>query len=93
MGLCGPRLTANQHSVLNVLAEAGSNGIATDEWIKQTHERGIGESRKATFFDIRTALKERKLVHEYAGRCMSPTARKAYWLGCQALHFFKADAL
>ena len=64
----GPKLTANQRTLFGILKEAGPEGITTDEWLAKAKSEGIGENRKATFFDTRRSLKDRKLVHSYADR-------------------------
>jgi hypothetical protein len=64
----GPRLTANQQSMLNILEDAGLSGLTTDEWNDKARDNGIGTSRRATLMDLRKALKDKGLVHSYADR-------------------------
>jgi KaiC/GvpD/RAD55 family RecA-like ATPase len=64
----GPRLTANQQSMLNILDNAGRNGLTTEEWNEKARENGIGISRRATLMDLRKALKDKNLVHVYSDR-------------------------
>jgi hypothetical protein len=64
----GPRLTANQRSVLNLVEDAGSNGLSNDEWLNETRAIGIAKQREATFYDIRKRLKELKLVYTFNER-------------------------
>jgi hypothetical protein len=64
----GPKLTANQRTMLGILRESGPAGLATDEWVNKAKAEGIGENRKATFFDIRRWLHDKKLVHTYCDR-------------------------
>jgi hypothetical protein len=64
----GSKLTANQSTLLGILKEAGPDGLATDEWYAKANGEGIAVNRKATFFDIRRWLRDKKLVHSYADR-------------------------
>ena len=64
----GQKLTANQHSMLNILEDAGPAGLATEEWNDEARKHGIGATRRATLFDLRKALKDKKLVHSYGDR-------------------------
>jgi hypothetical protein len=64
----GPRLQPNQLTMLSLLAEAGPGGLELEKWNQKAKDQGIGVNRHATLYDIRKALKERKLIHEYAGR-------------------------
>jgi hypothetical protein len=54
--------------MLNILDDAGPNGLTTEEWNEKARENGIGISRRATLMDLRKALKDNKLVHVYADR-------------------------
>jgi len=62
------RLPANHQTMLTLLSTAGPNGLTVEEWNAKGKEQGIGLKRHATLYDIRQALKDRKLVHEYAER-------------------------
>lgn len=64
----GPKLTANQSTMLTVLGEAGPDGLTVDEWNEKAREVGIGTKRKATLYDIRNKLKDKKLVHSTMDR-------------------------
>lgn len=65
----GPKLTANQQTMLTILIEAGPDGLTVDEWNEKAREVGIGTNRKATLYDIRKVLnKDKKLVHETMDR-------------------------
>jgi hypothetical protein len=64
----GPRLTANQRSMLNILDDAEPAGLLTEEWNARAREEGIGVKRRATLMDIRKALKDKKMVHCYLDR-------------------------
>ena len=64
----GPKLTPNQRSMLNIIEEAGANGLTHDEWFDRTKAIGIGRIREATFYDIRKALKDKKLVYTFNER-------------------------
>src|SRR5262245_30245647 len=64
----GQRLPKNQNTLLGILKDAGSNGLATDEWMAKGKAEGIAANRKADFFDARRGLKDKKLIHTYADR-------------------------
>ena len=54
--------------MLTLLGQGGKDGLTLEEWNAKAKEQGIGTTRRATLFDIRQHLKDRKLVHEYADR-------------------------
>jgi len=60
----GPRLTANQATMLDILNEAGPAGLTVDEWNERARAAGIGIKRKADLYDIRSALKRKSVAHE-----------------------------
>jgi hypothetical protein len=62
------KLPKNQYTLLGILREGGSSGLATDEWMAKGKVEGIAVKRKADFFDARRALKDRKLIHTYGDR-------------------------
>jgi hypothetical protein len=64
----GPKLTKNQQTMYGLLHSAGQAGLTTEEWYEKTRGVGIGAKRHADLYDIREALKAKRLVHEYAGR-------------------------
>jgi hypothetical protein len=64
----GPKLTANQRSILNIIEEAGAEGLSNDEWLSATRAIGIAKGREATFYDVRKRLKELKLVYTFNER-------------------------
>jgi hypothetical protein len=64
----GTKLSDNQKTMLNILHEAGKDGLTLDEWNTKAKEQGIGANRKATLFDIRKVLHDKQLVHSYADR-------------------------
>jgi hypothetical protein len=64
----GARLTANQQSMINILDDAGRDGLSTEEWNDKAREHGIGANRRATLMDLRKALKDKGLIHGYADR-------------------------
>ena len=64
----GPRLPANQRSMLNILDDAEPAGLLTEEWNERAREEGIGVKRRATLMDLRKALKDKKMVHCYLDR-------------------------
>lgn len=61
----GPRLTANQKTMLAILADAGAAGLDTKDWDAKGREAGIGVRRRADLTDARTGLKAKNLVREY----------------------------
>lgn len=67
-GDIGPRLTANQRTLLNILDDAGPAGLSKTEWNDAGRDAGIGTKRKADLTDARLALKNKSLVHECGGR-------------------------
>jgi hypothetical protein len=64
----GPKLTANQKTLLGMLHTAGSAGLALEDWNNQAREAGIGVKRKADLNDIRAALLSKHLVLQYGDR-------------------------
>jgi len=62
------RLTANQQTFFRILHDAGERGLIPEEWNARAKEAGIGINRKATLFDLRKALEDRRMVREYGGR-------------------------
>ena len=64
----GQRLTKNQATMFTIIKNAGAEGLTTKEWNESAKEAGIGKRRPADLYDIRAALKRRKLVHEYNDR-------------------------
>jgi hypothetical protein len=64
----GPKLTKNQQTMYGILHTAGSAGLMLEEWNEKTRATGIGTKRHADLYDIREALKAKRLVHDYMGR-------------------------
>ena len=64
----GPKLTKNQQTMFSLLHSAGASGLTTDRWNELARNEGLGASRKADLYDIRTALKSKRLVRQYAYR-------------------------
>jgi hypothetical protein len=64
----GPKLTPNQRSMLNIVEEAAAKGLSNDEWLEGAKAIGIGRTREATFYDIRKALKDKKLIYTFNER-------------------------
>jgi hypothetical protein len=62
------KLTPNQKTFFTILHDAGKSGMALEDWNKQARDAGMGTSRKADLFDLRTVLLSKKLVREYNGR-------------------------
>jgi hypothetical protein len=61
-----PKLTENQRVMFRLLHDAGAAGLATEEWSSKAHEIGI--TKKQRLYELRVALKDKKLVREYNGR-------------------------
>nr|WP_283807534.1 AAA family ATPase [Bradyrhizobium retamae] len=61
-----PKLSTNQRVMYRLLVEAGSGGLATEEWNEFAKENGI--TTKQRHYEARMALKDKGLVREYAGR-------------------------
>jgi RecA-family ATPase len=59
----GPKLTANQNTMYEVLVSAG-RPLSSEEWNERAKEAGLSLSRKATAWDLRNALKTKGLVYE-----------------------------
>jgi hypothetical protein len=64
----GPRLTPNRRTMFTILHHPGERGMSIEEWNERAREAGIGTTRKADLYDIRTALKSKGLVRQYADR-------------------------
>ena len=63
-----PKLTKKQRIMLAVLQDAGEGGLTTDEWYERARKEGVGATRRSDLFDIRMALKARKLVSQLGNR-------------------------
>ena len=63
-----PKLTKKQRIMLAVLQDAGEGGLTTDEWYERARKEGVGATRRSDLFDIRMALKSRKLVSQLGNR-------------------------
>src|SRR5262249_55658349 len=48
----GPNLTANQRTVLSIIADSMPDGIQQDDLFDRAREMGIGKTRRATLYDI-----------------------------------------
>lgn len=64
----GSKLSANQQSMLNILDDAGPSGMTIEDWNDRARAEGLGVTRRMSLMDYRKALKDKKLIHEYAGR-------------------------
>jgi RecA-family ATPase len=64
----GPKLTKNQQTMFSLLQSAGASGLTTDRWNELARNEGLGVSRKADLYDIRSALKSKGLVRQYGDR-------------------------
>lgn len=63
----GPRLSANQSTMLAILKDAMPEGLRQSDWYEQARTADIGVKRKATLTDCCLALKEKNLVDEFDG--------------------------
>jgi hypothetical protein len=61
-----PKLSPNQRVMFRLLHEAGSAGLTTEEWSEKA--RDVGITTKQRTYELRMALKDKKMVHEYVGR-------------------------
>jgi hypothetical protein len=59
------KLTQNQQTFLEVLARAGQP-LVWDDWIEHAKGAGLVIQRRATYWDLRTALQKKGLVYEGA---------------------------
>jgi len=64
----GRKLSANQQTMLNLLHDAGKDGLSLSDWNEKAKKLGIGTKRHASLYDAQKALKDAKLVHSYADR-------------------------
>lgn len=64
----GRKLTANQATYLRCLQDAMPDGLNSDGWNEKARTAGMDFKRRATFTDLKNALKDKKLVHETQGR-------------------------
>jgi hypothetical protein len=63
-----PKLTKNQQTMFSILHGAGGPGLTTERWNELARHEGIGMTRKADLYDIREALKSKRLVRHYGDR-------------------------
>jgi len=59
------KLTQNQRTFFDVLARA-AGPLGWDEWIEVAKDAGLNFQRKATYWDLRTALQKKGLIYEGA---------------------------
>ncbi len=64
----GERLSQNLQTMFAVLTEAMPHGLTTDDWTERARAAGLDPKRKATFWDWRKTLKDKKQVHESQGK-------------------------
>ena len=64
----GRKLTANQQTMLTILQQAGPAGLIVEEWNEQAREIGLYPKQKQRLYDLRQALKDKRLVHTCGGR-------------------------
>jgi hypothetical protein len=60
------KLSENQRVMFRLLHDAGASGLATEDWSAKAAEVGI--TKKQRLYELRAALKDKKLVREYNGR-------------------------
>jgi AAA domain len=63
-----PRLKGNQQTMFAILHSAGSAGMTVEEWNTEARDAGIGLKRRPDLYDLRTQLKAKGFVREYADR-------------------------
>ena len=64
----GPKLTPNQQTMLSILIAAGKGGLSVEDWNERAKAEGVGLKRKADLYDLRDALRSKKLVYQYNER-------------------------
>jgi hypothetical protein len=63
-----PKLSDNQRIMYRLLCNAGPAGLMVDEWNAKARELEIGQKRKSILWEVREALKEKRLAREFNGR-------------------------
>lgn len=61
------RLSETQEAMYRLLRDAGPSGLSTDDWNDKARDIGIGVKRRATLHNVRSQLRDKGLVREYAG--------------------------
>ncbi len=61
------RLSESQEAMYRLLRDAGQAGLSTEDWNAKAREIGIGVNRKATLHNVKSQLRDKGLVREYAG--------------------------
>jgi hypothetical protein len=59
------KLTQNQRTFFDVLTRSGLP-LGWDEWVENAKDAGLTFQRKATYWDLRTALQKKGLIYEGA---------------------------
>lgn len=64
------KMSKNQQTMYTILYNAGPQGLTTLEWTDKAREIGLLPEKRAfaSAYDLREALRSKKLVREYAGR-------------------------
>jgi hypothetical protein len=62
------RLTANQQTYLTILQDSMPHGLDGEEWNEKAKSIGMDFTRRQTYFDLKSQLKRKGLVHETQGR-------------------------
>jgi hypothetical protein len=60
------KLTEMQEAMYRLLRDAGAAGLSTEDWHAKARDNGIG-NRRATLVNIKSCLRDKGLVREYAG--------------------------
>ncbi|RIA56051.1 AAA family ATPase [Dichotomicrobium thermohalophilum] len=60
----GPKLTKNQQTMLDILREAGPDGLTTRAWNDRARGAGLGVNRRAHLAELRKALEDKGWVIE-----------------------------
>jgi hypothetical protein len=58
----GKKLSANQQTMLNILHDAGKDGLPLSDWNEKAKAQGIGTKRPESLYDAQKALKDAKLA-------------------------------
>jgi hypothetical protein len=60
----GDKLSKNQRTLFSILYAAGPRGLTVEDWNKAARDAGIGTTRKADLYDLRTALRTKGLIYQ-----------------------------
>ncbi len=62
------KLTKNLETMLGLLDDFGPGGASLVDWNAAARQEGLGVARKASLYDFRKALKDKRLVHTTSDR-------------------------